>query len=221
MGGVTNYPSALDDNTSLYDVVDSTTAIIAAHHNNIKEAAKAIEAKLGIYNTSVSTSIDYRLGHPSSGHAHDAASGQGRKINPTTILVPSGGYPDALSLHDHLMARPRHIVTWQWQGSTPSGASLGGPMVFPRTMQVESVTLTVKKPPTGATLAFDVNVGPTSLWQASQGNRPVLPIGSAYYGHASPNFVTYPSGALFVVDADKVGTTEPGSEVLFTFVFKD
>ena len=222
MSGVTNYPSALDDDTSLIDVTNNVTAVSAPHHNNLKEAVKALESKLGIYSTAVPTTIDYRLGNATAGHGHNAASGQGPKINPTALVVPSGGYPDGGSLYDHLMDRPRHIIQWGYQGSVPSGASLGSPMAFPRTMQIVSIMVTMRRAPSGATAAFDVNVGPTSLWQASQGNRPIFPAGTlGPYGHASPNFVTYPSGAMFVIDADKVGTNEPSSDINFIFIFKD
>jgi len=222
MGGVTNFPSVLDDDTSLFDAVDNTTALIASHHNNLKEAVKAVEAKVGIIHTTVPTSLDFRLGSATAGHGHNAASGQGPKINPTAIMVPSGGYPDGLSLYEHMMARPRYIYRWDYQGSAPSGASLGAPFALPRTVQVESIMVTMRRAPSGATAAFDVNVGATSLWQASNGLRPVFPAGTiGPYGHASPNLVTIPSGALVVIDADKVGTNEPSSDISFTFVFKD
>jgi len=232
MSGQTNFPSVLDDDTSLHDVVDSVTALIAAHHNNIKEAAKAIERKVGIDHTSAPTSLDYRLGSATNSHRHDGASGHGLAINPSTILVPSGGHPSGLSLADHLTDATLHrataedlvkrvVVPWYYQGSVPSGASLGAPFSFGRTMQVEKVDVRVRRAPSGATTAFDVNFGPTSLWQASQGNRPILPAGSAYYGHGSVNLVTYPSGVMVTVDADVVGTNEPGSDLSIFFVFKE
>ena len=202
MSGFSNFPSVLDSDTELYDVTDGVTALIDDHHNNIKEAVKAIEKKLGIDNTSVPTSIDYRLGHPSAGHTHDGASGQGARINATVLGL-------------------RHVVPWYYPGSVPSGPSLGIPFSFGLTSQIESVQVNLKTPPSGATFALDVNIGPTSLWAASQGNRPILPAGSAYFGHASPNFVTYPSGALITIDADKVGTSDPGRDLSVVFVFRD
>ncbi len=89
----TNFPAALDDDSSLYTVTDNVTAITAAHHNNLKDAVKAVEAKLGISNGIVATAMDYLLSHPSAGHAHNAASGQGRRISHGDLLDVATGNP--------------------------------------------------------------------------------------------------------------------------------
>jgi hypothetical protein len=233
MSGQTNFPTGLDDDTSLYDVIDSTTALIAAHHNNIKEGVKAIERKVGIDQTSSPTSIDYRLGSPTNSHRHDGASGQGLALNPSTILVPSGGFPSGLSLADHLMSPTLHrattldfppirtVVPWYYQGSIGVGASLGAPFAFGKTLQLESVTARLRRAPSGATTALDINIGPTSLWQASPLFRPIFAPGTIGWAHASVNLVTYPSGALLVVDADAVGSNDPGQDLSLFFVFKE
>lgn len=204
---MSNFPTALDDDTSLHLVTDGVDSIQAAHHNDIKDAVKELEKKVGIYNTGAPTSLDFRLGHPTSGHNHNGASGQGAPLDASAVLaaIPAIRYP----------------VVWTYPGSVPSGASLGAPLSFGKTMRVESVHAALRRAPSGATAAFDINFGPTSLWVASQGNRPIFPVGSALYQNASPNFVTYPSGALIVVDADKVGTNEPGSDLSITFIFRD
>lgn len=86
MAGDTNFPTALDSDSSLFDVTDNVTAIEAAHHNNLKEAMKAVQAKIGVRDSSVATSLDYRLGHPTGGHAHSGATGQGPKISYNDLL---------------------------------------------------------------------------------------------------------------------------------------
>lgn len=80
MAGAANFPTALDDDTSLHDVTDGVTSLQAAHHNNMKEAVKAMQAKIGVENTSVATALDTRLGHPTMGHDHSGASGYGAPI---------------------------------------------------------------------------------------------------------------------------------------------
>jgi hypothetical protein len=290
MAGQANFPTTLDDNTSLYDVTDNTTAIAAAHHNNMKEAIKAIEAKIGINLSTSDTAIENRIGSPTAGHVHDGILTQGVKINPTAIAIPSGGLPNGQSLYEHLMSQslhtatgvagtgiasmvgnnlifvptqaaivatgmasayspvgifvpaivatgiasaysgngifvptqvPRHVVPWYYQGSLGNGASLGAPMAIGRTMQLESVAVRMRRAPSGATTALDVNIGPTSLWQATQDARPIFAPGALSYGHASPNLVTYPSGALIAVDVDAVGSNDPGQDVSILFVFKE
>jgi len=62
MSGTTNYPVALDDNTTLDETLtDGPTGddVLAAHQNNQNAAIKALEAKVGITNSAVNTSLDY------------------------------------------------------------------------------------------------------------------------------------------------------------------
>jgi hypothetical protein len=82
----TNFPAALDDDSSLLAVTDGVTSIVAAHHNNLKDAIKAVEAKIGITNGSTAAALDYRLGHPTSGHLHNAASGMGPRLSHAALL---------------------------------------------------------------------------------------------------------------------------------------
>ena len=206
MSGNTNFPTAVDDDASLIDVTDGTSTIIAAHHNNLKEAIKKMQAKIGIFNTSAPTSLDFRLGDPTLGHKHDGASGQGGPLSASALT-------SGISFV--------HVFPWYYPGSIPSGASLGAPLIFGRTMQVLEITAQMRRAPSGATAAFDVNFGATSLWQASQGLRPIFAPGVAAYANSAPNLVTYASGVLVTVDADKVGTNEPGSDISIVFTFRD
>lgn len=90
MAGNTNFPTGLDDDSSLYDVTDAVSTLQAAHHNNLKEAVKAIEAKVGVHLTSSPTALDYRIGHPTGGHIHNGASGQGPQIAFSDLAGASG-----------------------------------------------------------------------------------------------------------------------------------
>ena len=55
------FPSGLDGDTELYQVEDDVTEIIAAHHNALKEAIKAIEEKIGVDGSAIVNSIDFLL----------------------------------------------------------------------------------------------------------------------------------------------------------------
>jgi hypothetical protein len=226
MAGITNYPTALDSDSSLLDVTDGVSTLLDEHHNNTKEAVKAIETKLGIYATDIATTIDARLGHPTHGHVHDGASGQGVNINPTNIKVPSGGNPSGGSLHDFFMSATAvgnryYIVKMDMNGSAIATINYGKPISIPRNLILESVRANLRIAPSGATTAFDVNIGPTSIYAASQGLRPIFPAGATSYGNASPNMVSYPSGTVMTLDVDAVGSNHPGSELTVTFVFRD
>lgn len=200
MAGDTNFPTALDDDVSLYDVVDEVSSVTAAHHNNIKEAVKALEAKIGIYATGEPDTLDYRLGNPTGGHIHDGASGQGPLIVPSTAI----------------------FMQLQAPGSIASGINLAGiPMAMGRTLILESYIAVLRVPPSGATLSFDAQFGPTSLMVASTDLRPIFPPGATYFSQPSPNLVTYPSGEVISLTVDKVGSNDPGQHLSVSFVFRE
>jgi len=225
MAGNTNFPSVLDTDTELFDVTDTVTAIIDDHHNNIKEAIKAIEKKIGIDSSSVATTLDYRLGNPTGAHKHDGASGQGPRINPTAITLPSGALPvGGANLYDHLMDADVHglqVIPWYYQGSLPNGASLGSPFSFGKSLSIQSIDARLRRAPSGATTALDINFGPTSLYAASPGLRPIFNAGIRVWSHASPNYITYPSGVQIVVDVDAVGSNDPGQDLSIVFTFRE
>lgn len=249
MSGAANFPTGLDDDTSLYDVTDNVTPIIAAHHNNIKEAVKLIERKIGIDGTAGVTTIDYRLGNPTGSHKHDGASGNAGAIDPTTILIPSGGFPSGGHLYDHLMSPTLHspsgflatgiasvlspglifvpttvtrrVAILTAGGSLVVASNRGMPVSFARTMMVEGVRANLRVGPSGATTAADVRFGPTSLWAASVNLRPIFAPGATDYGHASPNLVTYPSGAIITLGVDVVGSNDPGQDLSVSLVFRE
>lgn len=199
MSGQANFPTSLDDDVSLYDVVDGVTAITAAQHNNLKEAIKALETKVGILASGVPTSIDYRLGNPTGGHIHNGASGQGPRIVPSTAIFFAMPIP----------------------GSIASGPNRGMPFSFGRPLILESYSGMVRTPPSGATTAIDIKFGPTSLMVASVGLKPALAPGATRFDQPSPNFVTYPSGAAVSVDFGPVGSNDPGQFLTITFVFRE
>lgn len=213
MSGNTNFPTALDDNTSLGDVVDNVTAVVASHHNNPKEAIKAMQAKIGIYNTSAPTSLDARLGHPTFGHDHNGASGHGLKIAASAIVGQLGATQ---------LSEPLHIAQMFLVGTAIVGSKVTHPVVLGRTMQLLSIQGGLRKGPSGATAAFSILIGPSHTYGASVGFRPIFPPGAtAYRSAATPNVITYPSGAVITLDTQAVGSNEPGFDGSFTLFFRD
>lgn len=72
-----NFPTSLDNDTSLYLVEQLVTVVRDEHHNVLKNAIIALETKLGIDSSAVVTTIDYLLKNASSnnpGHTHDGAA---------------------------------------------------------------------------------------------------------------------------------------------------
>lgn len=73
---LTNFPTSLDSNTTLFQVAIGDT-VSEAHHNNLKDAILALEAKLGTDGSAVATSLDYLVTNPASvdpGHSHTGTS---------------------------------------------------------------------------------------------------------------------------------------------------
>ncbi len=206
MSGNANFPTALDDDSSLYDVTDAVSTVQAAHHNNVKEAIKAIESKVGIRATSVVTSLDYRLGNPTGGHTHDGASGMGPPINATALTNLTA---------ERWTAQITHVP------SVAVGSNIAAPISIGRTGQIENVSAIFKRGPSGATTALKVLVGPTPIFGASVGLGPRFAPGATYYGQPSPNLTTYPSGAIITLDAEAVGSSEPGQGLSVIFVFRE
>ena len=75
----TNYPTTQDS----YSVkVDNTTTVMAADVNNLQDAVTALEAKVGVTSSTVSSSIDYFINNASGlfkTHVHDGT---------TSALIP-------------------------------------------------------------------------------------------------------------------------------------
>lgn len=71
----TNFPSALD---SLTNPLSTDTMVAVSHssqHANVNDAIEALEAKVGVDSSAVTTSLDYKLKSTSSvspGHKHNA-----------------------------------------------------------------------------------------------------------------------------------------------------
>lgn len=85
-----NFPTSLDSFTTKVDNVD---AVVAAHINDLQSIATALEAKLGIDSSGVTTSVDYLLRHlPTQAGNFDIGSfelrGQTLNADVTTGTAP-------------------------------------------------------------------------------------------------------------------------------------
>ena len=213
MAGNTNFPTGLDDDTSLYNVTDNVDSLQAAHHNNIKEAIKAIEAKVGIDHTAVDTSLDFRLGNPTGGHSHDGASGQGP-------ILGAGAIPEIPT------SIRRHIVKTFIPGSAASGANRGIPITVidgtgPDYLILEEVVAVARRAPSGATTTIDINYNGTSIWHATQPQRLFLNPGATYRWRDTFSTATWIIGQMITVDVDSVGSSAPGEDISINFVFRE
>lgn len=205
MTGAANYPTALDDDSSLHDVIDNTTPLVAAHHNNTKEAVKALEAMVGIYSSSDPNSLNYRLGSATDSHVHNGASGQGQPVqNPSAVTRYS-------------------VVLLDNTARTAVASQLTGPFTAPRTMWIESIQLGVIRGPSGGTSIMDINIGPTSVWYSAASGRLMMgPTAGVMIATSGPiDQVTVASGLMVTADLDQVGANVGYDRAGITFVFRE
>jgi len=109
----TNYPSSLDTSTELPVESDNTTLSTnhVTAHQNIQDAIEAIEAKVGVDSSAVTSSLDYKVTNTSSsnpGHKHTLANGatdvtaSAAELNvldgiPVTLTATEIGYVDGVT----------------------------------------------------------------------------------------------------------------------------
>ena len=82
---MTNYPTSLDTDVELYEVQNDVDDVLAAHHNALKEAIKALQEKVGIDLSAVETSLDYIINNMVV--KCDPPSGKNKVVN---LYVDSG-----------------------------------------------------------------------------------------------------------------------------------
>ena len=77
----TNFPTSVDSYATLVDNVDD---VLASHPNDRADAIEALENKVGVDSSAVSSSIDYFINHASGKfrtHVHDGGSDDGAKLD--------------------------------------------------------------------------------------------------------------------------------------------
>jgi microcystin-dependent protein len=79
----TNFPVTSVDTYT--DKTDSVDDVLAAHVNDLQDAMEAVQAKLGIDASAVSSSIDYIIKNTTSGHDHDGSDS--KKVLVTNLDV--------------------------------------------------------------------------------------------------------------------------------------
>jgi hypothetical protein len=83
----TNFPTSLDSYSALTDSVDD---VLASHANDRGDAIEALEAKVGIDSSAVTTSHDYRITQLRAGTGMTGSS-QATAFIPTGSTVPANG----------------------------------------------------------------------------------------------------------------------------------
>jgi microcystin-dependent protein len=76
------FPTTLD---SIADVTDGVDYPEATHINTLNDAVEAIEEKIGIDSSAVSTSLDYKIKNTTGGHDHDGSDS--KKVLTTNLDV--------------------------------------------------------------------------------------------------------------------------------------
>lgn len=138
MSGSTNFPTDIDSYT---DLVDNTDDVMADDINNPRSAIMAIEAKIGVDSSAVTTSLDYLLKNPSSNnpghtHSHDQTallpiewSEDG--ANPPDAAEPLTTLNKTVRIRKFQGATSNQDVTFAWQApANLSGTSITARVIF-------------------------------------------------------------------------------------------
>jgi hypothetical protein len=78
---------------------------------------------------------------------------------------------------------------------------------------VETVRIRATTAPTGSALTVDVNKNGTSIYAATQANRPSIAAGANAALGGTPDTTTFALGDVLTVDVDAVGSTISGSNL--------
>lgn len=116
----TNFPTTLDTYTALVDTVDD---VLAAHLNNPRDAVAAIEAKVGVDSSIVTTSHDYRITQLRAGTGMTGSS-QATAFIPTSSTIPTNGFYLKAANNPALASN----TTLRWDVSSTGAHTFAGPI---------------------------------------------------------------------------------------------
>lgn len=184
--GTTNFPTSLDSNA----VADNTTQITSTGYNNHSVQIEALEAKVGVDSSAVTSSHDYKLSEVTS---TDKAVGKTatQTLTNKTLTSPTINTP---TFSDGAIV-PKNLVTgtgtsWAWQSWTPTWSNL----------TIGNATQLAKYIQIGKTVFFRISItfGSTS----SMGTSPefTLPV-NLVSGFDSTNYMV---GTATYIDPDTV-----------------
>lgn len=105
----TNFPTSLDSYAAL---VDNTDDVLASHQNNRADAIEALEAKVGIDSSAVTTSLDYKVNN---------FFATGRKVYLYENVAPTGWSITAVT--DKVLAVKGGTDLYNTTGGTTAGES--------------------------------------------------------------------------------------------------
>jgi hypothetical protein len=201
----TNFPTALDSltNPASTDARNAGSGH-AAQHANANDAIEAIEAKVGVNNSAVTTSLDYRVAQLEGGGALDLAEGDGIDI------IESGG---TLTLH----SAPT-VIRFNFSSAQSIAASAGDwPNSQRRTKidmthctQARIVARTSSPAPASGTFAFQYSTDDSTYAYLDASSGPAVSPTATNTTYVS-SWVTLTSGAKADVFVRLVGSGGDGS----------
>lgn len=128
----TNFPTSIDTFTNPASSDPQSTGIgHAAVHTNANDAIAALEAKVGVNGSAVTTSLDYKINHlPSSGSGDSIAAAVGVTTIPRACATNaptafSGGFPQFTGFVSPISFTAGHINVLTNATAVPTHAYLG------------------------------------------------------------------------------------------------
>lgn len=177
MAGDTNYPTSLDDNTTLDETLEDGAAgddVLAAHQNNQNAAIKALEAKVGVDSSVVVSTIDYFirnvLGYNFDGTTLIGGSASWSEIRARKFTSIMGTQETASSsTYDFLFGNYQTLAVELTTNVSSSTISFG---TTPTTYVKECILVIIQDGTGNRTLSWPTNI----LWAG--GSAPTLSTGA-------------------------------------------
>lgn len=85
-----------------------------------------------------------------------------------------------------------------------------------RTLTIFAVDAAVDTQPTGASVIVDININGTSVWNATQANRPTIAVSTNQDLGGALDDATLANGEYLMMDVDQIGSTIPGADLSVT-----
>jgi hypothetical protein len=145
----TSFPSGLDNftNPTADDKLDTAGVLHDVQHSDVNDAVEALEAKVGVDSSAVTSSLTYKLSNTSGGHGHD---GSDSKLLPTASPAASAvgdtavtGTAATYSRTDHKHAREAFATPT----STGTANAAGAATTVPRSDHVHGIGYTGEATP--------------------------------------------------------------------------
>lgn len=230
----TNFPGGLD---SYATHIDNEDYVMAGHMNDVQDAIEALEAKVGVDSSGVTSALDWYIKHSAGWirtHVHDASADDGPNIPIGNLTVTSQAQGDIIyansasdfarlgvgtsgqrlktqgAASNPIWATTKRVITWTMRDTLATGIEQGFRVYVPFAGTLTKAHCYIKTAPTGDTIEIDINKNGSSILSS------VLSIAISGTSDSTASFsdATVAVDDYFTMDIDQVGSTIAGADII-------